>query len=137
MKKTQVTTVTLMCLILLLSTNCRAKTHVIIVNDLGEGIELTVHCKSKDDDLGLHKLPFKELYEFSFKPNILWPATLFYCSFEWGNELRSFNIYDEKRDYQVCHDKCYWNVYKAGPCLIINDPDVTRCQDWKGNDKES
>ena len=28
-----------------------------VSNDLENGLDLTIHCKSKDDDLGVHALP--------------------------------------------------------------------------------
>ena len=30
-----------------------------VSNDLENGLDLTIHCKSKDDDLGVHALPKK------------------------------------------------------------------------------
>ncbi|KAK6941591.1 Plant self-incompatibility S1 [Dillenia turbinata] len=65
------------------------QTHVQIQNGLDEGVELSVHCKSKNDDLGFHDLPFQADHTFSFRPNF-WGTTLFYCSFKWGSEFKHF-----------------------------------------------
>ncbi|KAH7576773.1 hypothetical protein JRO89_XS01G0145700 [Xanthoceras sorbifolium] len=35
------------------------KTHVIINNLIGAGIDLKLHCQSKDDDLGEHVIPYQ------------------------------------------------------------------------------
>ncbi|XP_038698049.1 S-protein homolog 5-like [Tripterygium wilfordii] len=90
---------------LLLVTVCDARfpipkkvtTH--INNDLGPGIDLTLHCKSKEDDLGEHVLQYHDQgYEFRFRPNI-WGSTLFFCSFSWqGGPIHWFDIYDYRRD---------------------------------------
>ncbi|KAG5531166.1 hypothetical protein RHGRI_025952 [Rhododendron griersonianum] len=37
-----------------------AKTNVRILNELGT--DLLIHCKSKDDDLGSHVIPFEGSY---------------------------------------------------------------------------
>jgi len=45
---------------------------------------ITLHCKSKDDDLAFHTLEFLRNYMFSFKPTLIpWQTTLFFCSFAW------------------------------------------------------
>jgi hypothetical protein len=38
---------------------------------------ITVHCKSKNDDLGFHTLPYTGSYLFTFTPNIF-GTTLFF-----------------------------------------------------------
>ncbi|KAK8980636.1 hypothetical protein V6N11_072951 [Hibiscus sabdariffa] len=40
------------------------KANVRIYNDLGSGINLTVHCKSKDDNLGEQHLGYRNYFEF-------------------------------------------------------------------------
>ncbi|PRQ36218.1 putative plant self-incompatibility S1 [Rosa chinensis] len=74
-------TVKLILLLLFLTTTCDAKTYVGITNDLGGGMNLTFHCKSADDELGVKVLPPQQYYEFSFKPTLI-GRTDFYCSFQ-------------------------------------------------------
>lgn len=62
------------------------KKTVRITNAVGANTDLTVHCKSKDDDLGDHVLHSGESFEFHFRQNF-WGSTLFYCSFEWRGAL--------------------------------------------------
>jgi hypothetical protein len=79
---------------------------------------MTVHCKSKDDDLGYHTVIFGQSYMFSFKP-IVFPikvATLFFCSFTWPQDpsLHYLDVYDENKD--TCRN-CSWTINVDGGCL--------------------
>ncbi|KAE8687421.1 hypothetical protein F3Y22_tig00111022pilonHSYRG00714 [Hibiscus syriacus] len=56
------------------------KADVLIYNDLGYGTDLTLHCKSKNDDMGEQHLGYRNYFEFRFRPSIFM-NTLFYCSF--------------------------------------------------------
>ncbi|KAK8482923.1 hypothetical protein V6N11_019803 [Hibiscus sabdariffa] len=77
------------------------KTHVQINNDLGSGIDLTVHCKSKDDDLGERHLGYHNNFDFGFRPSIF-QNTLFFCSFQWNGLFHRFDIYVQIRDSLLC-----------------------------------
>ena len=110
------------------------KTHVRIINELGDGIDLNHHCKSKDDDLGIHVLAPHQFFEFSFVPNF-WGTTLFFCKFWWGNEDHWFNIYVMSRDSHRCTKQCWWRVNYFGPCLLDGRvKKYTLCEKW--NDKK-
>lgn len=67
--------------------------EVHVYNDLPENT-LFVHCKSKDDDLGIHYVKPKQDYNFSFcyKPYV----TLFTCHVQWGKNTVSFQAYNGK-----------------------------------------
>lgn len=58
------------------------RTHVQINNNLGEGLNLTVHCKSGHKDIGIQVIPNGGNYEWSFKVNFL-ETTLYSCEFDW------------------------------------------------------
>jgi hypothetical protein len=85
---------------------------------------INVHCKSKNNDLGFHTLPFMGNYSFKFTPNIF-GTTLYFCSFTWpGHPRRHYlDIYDYKHDN--CFN-CIWNINMNGGCL--NDH---KCGTWK------
>ncbi|CAI0476462.1 unnamed protein product [Linum tenue] len=91
------------------------KTTVQITNGLK--VQLTAHCKSKDDDIGEKSLAFDDSFGWTFYPNYI-PNTLFFCSFEWDGSggKKYFDIYDEKRDEQRCTD-CKWAIFHNGPCF--------------------
>jgi hypothetical protein len=101
-----------------LSSGDLKRARVEIFNDLGDGLDLTVHCKSADVDLGVHVIKYPNgFFEFDFKPNI-WRTTLYFCGFRWkGSELKWFDIYDFERDHPHCSN-CYWKVRPNGPCQL-------------------
>ncbi|KAF8014582.1 hypothetical protein BT93_H0415 [Corymbia citriodora subsp. variegata] len=101
------------------------ETYVQIYNSLPGGVMLTVHCKSKDNDLGVHHIPQGGMWEFHFRPNFFC-KTLFFCSMQWPGQFHYFDIYDGKRDTTRCEEMCTWFVKPTGPCLLY---DV--CQKWK------
>jgi hypothetical protein len=102
-----------------------AKRQVIIVNALEGNLDLTIHCKSADDDLGIHLLHYNDSFSWRFNNNFF-NTTLFYCSFKWNNEIHYFDIYKFKRDHDVCQ-ACLWYINKSGPC---RDGD---CFPWNNN----
>ncbi|XP_021607741.1 S-protein homolog 5 [Manihot esculenta] len=79
-----------------------------ITNNLGANIELNVHCKSKNDDLGQQQIPYKDFWYFKFRPNF-WGTTLFYCSMNWEQISHWFNIYVDARDNPKCII-CQWSI---------------------------
>ncbi|OAY55432.1 hypothetical protein MANES_03G153800v8 [Manihot esculenta] len=85
-----------------------------ITNNLGANIELNVHCKSKNDDLGQQQIPYKDFWYFKFRPNF-WGTTLFYCSMNWEQISHWFNIYVDARDNPKCII-CQWSIQAKGPC---------------------
>ncbi|XP_028775067.1 S-protein homolog 5-like [Neltuma alba] len=90
------------------------KRHVRITNDLGKGRVLRIHCKSKDDDLGVHYLSFHSTYQWKFKTNALIRNTLFYCYMWWGNNVTgSYDVYRATRDDDKCTD-CKWSIRTDG-----------------------
>ncbi|KGN61530.1 hypothetical protein Csa_006387 [Cucumis sativus] len=93
--------------------------------------QLTIHCKSGDDDLGVHQLSHLASYAFNFRPNF-WGSTLFYCAFDWTGSSHYFNIYQDLRDRAKCNDTlCLWIVGEQGLCMFdykTNAYDI--CYTW-------
>ena len=91
-------------------------THVFITNHLEGKEDLHIHCKSKDDDLGMHVLRLNQSFRISFRPNYFF-GTLFFCSFQWGNgPFLYYDVYNQGKDYRKCENECSWYVHKDGLC---------------------
>ncbi|KAL7003702.1 hypothetical protein U1Q18_004851 [Sarracenia purpurea var. burkii] len=113
------------------------KTLVRIINSLGEGIPLGIHCWSSEDDLGNHTLQFNEFYEWNFQPNI-WGTTKFQCDFQSSAGSGNYLIYRYDRDVHLCDTKCYWYIKaQDGPCLQSYKPDKQFCSPWDHKQKGS
>ncbi|CAL9213709.1 unnamed protein product [Arabidopsis halleri] len=98
----------------------------LIENQEKSGPPLTVHCKSKQDDLGSHMVPFKQDYHFKFQTNI-WKTTLFFCTFQWDKQFKQFDIFDALRDQDVCY-LCNWTIKADGACRLGKEH---KCFPWK------
>ncbi|CAN6893064.1 unnamed protein product [Brassica oleracea var. botrytis] len=101
------------------------ETTVTMTNNLG-GPLLMVHCKSKDNDLGVHMVADNTDYHFTFQSN-LWKSTLFFCSFQWNNQVKQFDIFDALRDQDECY-KCNWTIKPDGLCKLDKKG---KCFPWK------
>ncbi|XP_014511691.1 S-protein homolog 1-like [Vigna radiata var. radiata] len=99
------------------------KWHVYVRNELKNEESLLVHCQSKDDDLGSHKLFEGGNFTWSFRTDFL-HSTLFWCHVKKDNNnnnngcdrTASFDVfwYDEHL-FQKCHWKnCLWRVRDDG-----------------------
>ncbi|KAI4321700.1 hypothetical protein MLD38_035050 [Melastoma candidum] len=92
------------------------RTTIVLINRVDD--VLTLHCKSKDDVLGVHILQKGESWEFSFDPNFFF-RTLFYCSFQWDGETHYFDVYKQTRDYR--YKKIWWQVKIDGVCSRVTE----------------
>lgn len=109
------------------------KVHVNITNEIGPGIDLKLHCKSKKDDLHQQVLVYEDYFDFRFRPNF-WGTTQYFCSFAWKDVLRRFDIFIFTRDFKKCPGyNCEWIIKEGGPCRFNG---VTKkfdiCFVWKG-----
>ncbi|WCJ25999.1 Plant self-incompatibility protein S1 family [Euphorbia peplus] len=94
-----------------------AKTTVIIHNDVGPGEIVKVHCKSKDDDLGIHVVQFNQSYQWRFRVDWM-DRTLFFCGIATRHGSGIYDIYKAKRDFRSpwrrCPHTCTWKVRNDG-----------------------
>lgn len=89
-----------------------------MTNAITPNTALTVHCKSKDDDLGPHVLQNGQMYSFSFKVN-WFLTTRFFCNFQWKSpqgaiESKWFDIYVAKPNFTCT--KCEWLIKADSVC---------------------
>ncbi|EXC19888.1 hypothetical protein L484_017865 [Morus notabilis] len=90
------------------------KVEASIKNRLGSGKNMTVHCQSKDDDLGLRTVPYDDAFSWEFGVNA-GGTTLFYCVLGWesvGNY--QFDAYSFGRDRVRCETRCEWLISVEG-----------------------
>ncbi|KAJ8747307.1 hypothetical protein K2173_013090 [Erythroxylum novogranatense] len=88
-------------------------TTVKIFNQMKDGSNLTVHCRSGDDDLGTHVVDVGRPYQFRFRVNF-WGTTLFSCNAYWRGKIAGFNCFDAKRDGKRCKSQCVWKGSEDG-----------------------
>ncbi|XP_057444366.1 S-protein homolog 29-like [Lotus japonicus] len=89
-----------------------------VQNDLGNGVTLYVHCRSKDDDLGEHYLSNGQYQEWSF--GISWiGSTLFWCNVGWNDVKHSFEAYNNGRDYLLCGSQCWRSIKPDGAYFYL------------------
>ncbi|CAL5413684.1 unnamed protein product [Camellia sinensis] len=58
---------------------------------------LTIHCKSRDNDLGEQLMNNGQDFHWSFKEN-LFGTTLFFCGFGWNGKIQSFDVFSDTLD---------------------------------------
>ncbi|XVF45695.1 hypothetical protein PTKIN_Ptkin02bG0227700 [Pterospermum kingtungense] len=102
-------------LILGFSTSVRSdNVHASIKNRLGSGKNLTLHCQSKDDDLGEQIVVDGDEFGWDFSVNA-WGSTLFYCDMGWDDvQEYHFDAYSFDRDFARCETQCAWLVSGEG-----------------------
>lgn len=103
--------------------------HIHILNGLSHGQSLFVHCKSKDDDLGIHDLSFGSEFNWSFRVNF-WGTTLFWCYLRKSNDKSvSFEAFWVEKTsiwlYYRCYKyNCIWTAKHDG--IYLKDNPVGR-----------
>lgn len=73
-----------------------------------------VHCRSANEDIGLHLLTPGNDIRWEFHINFS-GTTLFYCHAWWGNEYQWFDAF--KIDYlftKKCDSECFWRLSEDG-----------------------
>lgn len=106
------------------SFNLNRNAHINIINDLQNNLDLTLHSKSGDDDLGEHVLSHGNQYSMYFNVNFF-GGTLFFCRFNWKGVSQKFDIYHQSRD--DCRI-CTWRIKETGPC--VNLTRKIQCNPW-------
>lgn len=109
------------------------KITVRVENDLRHGVNLLMHCHSKQDDLGQQVLSYWQGKEWSFKVNIFL-TTMYWCNFRWVSDgitkEKSFKIYEARRDYKKCAAKCLRSVRGDGVYFYDEFNDIWEKEYW-------
>ncbi|CAO2825361.1 unnamed protein product [Amaranthus hypochondriacus] len=85
-----------------------------VVNALGQGDDLYVHCRTKDEDFGKQTLKYGKYHEYKVDEkteNIV-------CGFEFNKKVHTFEIYNAKKYKDQCGEKCWWMIKENGPCMF-------------------
>ncbi|XP_059317868.1 S-protein homolog 5-like [Lycium ferocissimum] len=90
-----------------------------IINALqNDDVPLSVHCESKDDDLGIKYPKVGDDFHFSFRGDVF-AKTRFYCHYSWGSKKQFFDVFS--RDIsRGCgringnNYECFWKVQDDG-----------------------
>lgn len=98
--------------------------------------QVSVHCRSKEDDLGFHNLKEQEEYYWKFCQN-LWGTTLFGCDVKWGNNKASFHGFDLKLSQNYCGKfVCRWSVKEDGIYFTNKKKKFFKFYNWTTNPHE-
>uniref|UniRef100_A0A3Q7GPG1 S-protein homolog n=1 Tax=Solanum lycopersicum TaxID=4081 RepID=A0A3Q7GPG1_SOLLC len=97
-------------------------------------IPLSLHCASKDDDLGYHYPKVGDDFHFHFYPK-LFGHTLFFCHFWWGKKDAAFDVYTYELSPNCSWDDrsisyCYWKVQEDGFYMGPSLNEVKKMHDW-------
>ncbi|PPR81428.1 hypothetical protein GOBAR_AA39286 [Gossypium barbadense] len=80
--------------------------HIHVVNGLSKDQTLLVHCKSQDDDLGVHNVTVGTEFTWKFRPRIIMGA-LFWCYMAFPNHQASFKVFWNN---EVLYNMCAWGT---------------------------
>lgn len=70
--------------------------HTTVTNDISPNTDLTVHCRSSNDDLGVHILHCGENVHWTFKSNIF-GSKIFTYDLKWSNgNHEGFQVYNQE-----------------------------------------
>ncbi|KAL0432891.1 UNVERIFIED_CONTAM: hypothetical protein Slati_2623400 [Sesamum latifolium] len=83
------------------------KETVVVKNDI-PGENITIHCYSSEDDLGMHTLSYAASFTWNFHMNIGW-STKFYCDLITKHGSGNYGVFDKRLEEQ-CDDYCLWLI---------------------------
>lgn len=97
-------------------------------------VPLIIHCKSMDDDLGVHSLAVGDEFHFSFKINFM-GTTLFFCSINWGQKNTRIDVFRTKEEGAECAGsgdtgECYCNVLENAYYFCCDNKTWSKRYDW-------
>ncbi|KAE9612242.1 hypothetical protein Lal_00022140 [Lupinus albus] len=80
------------------------KWHVYVVNGLSNNQDLFTHCKSTENDLGIHNIQSGSNITWSFRTDFT-HSTLFWCYVRKDHDASSFDVFWY---YHPLFEKCNW-----------------------------
>lgn len=92
-----------------------------VTNYLEDNLDLTLHCKSKERDLGAQLLHHGA--SFGWNSGFEISEMRYYCSFQWNSESHLYDLH-----LAACN-ACNWYITKSGPCKVLS-PNPADCDSW-------
>lgn len=77
------------------SSNCLSMRWFVRIHDGIQNSTISVHVRSKDDDLGFHNITYEDEYGFRFCENAF-QNTVFGGDFSYGNKFVHFDVFNRK-----------------------------------------
>lgn len=100
--------------LVLLATTASSNIHAGVMNRLGSGKSMTLHCQSKDNDLGQQIVEDGGEFGWDFAVNVI-GTTLFFCDLGWESVGEfHFDAFSFGRDFVRCESECLWIVAEEG-----------------------
>ncbi|WMV48161.1 hypothetical protein MTR67_041546 [Solanum verrucosum] len=96
---------------------------------------LTVHCASKDDDIGFHDIAPTTYINWSFHASTLL-KTMFFCHFWWNSNDKAFEVFNDLdtcvKDSNITARAtvCQWTVKEDGFYLTDGQNVGYKYADW-------
>ncbi|KAK9138522.1 hypothetical protein Sjap_009116 [Stephania japonica] len=91
-----------------------------IRNQISPESVLYLHCRSKDDDLGVHYIYFDQEFHWHFRVN-LWGTTLFWCNLSSpapSGQPKNGSLVVFDAEHPICSEDCIYRVEFPGVCLV-------------------
>ncbi|POO01374.1 Self-incompatibility protein [Trema orientale] len=88
----------------------RREVRVRVINRLGYGQSMILHCQSSLDDIGSVVVEDGREMEWIISGNEVVGIPLFHCDMKpsGSSDWYSFNAYDQERDHARCRSECRW-----------------------------
>ncbi|MFS7988912.1 putative plant self-incompatibility S1 [Helianthus anomalus] len=96
------------------------------VNGTDKG-HVYAHCKSKNDDIGFHKIKYQHSTTWKFCENIFGPTTLFFChAYKGQHQELVFDVFTQDTIKPLCREldfkanywRCSWLLRDDGIYLV-------------------
>ncbi|KAK6930973.1 Plant self-incompatibility S1 [Dillenia turbinata] len=90
--------------------------QVRIQNQLGEAMNIKIHCQTREKDLGSKVIAKGE--EIEWRTISTKQGLPYYCDVEWneGNGFR-FKAFSSSKGGR-CQSECFWGIREGGPLLL-------------------
>ncbi|KAK6158501.1 hypothetical protein DH2020_005815 [Rehmannia glutinosa] len=106
------------------------KAGVIVTNKIPNE-NITIHCYSSEDDLGVHNLAYGSSFSWNFRINFF-RSTKFYCDISTRHGYGNYGVFTPNLKRDFCYNQCEWSVHKDGPCVKQRRSEgPSWCQNWK------